>query len=257
VRIVRFEDRFGRHWGRLDGDSVVALEGPPWPVALETKRREPLSRVHLLAPVNPSKIVAVASNYPKHAAEMGKDVPTTPRIFLKPPSAIIGPGVPIQIPPETTRVDPEGELAVVIGARMARVSAADALKGVLGYTVLNDVTCRDFQKADGLFARAKGFDTFCPIGPWIETHLDPSDLALRTIVNDEVRGDGRTSDMYFKVAELLAFVSNVMTLEPGDVLSTGTPPGVAPIVAGDQVAVFIEGIGTLENPVVNREDRAR
>jgi len=256
VRLVRFDDRFGPRWGRLDGDAVVALDGPPWPLVMETDERLPLSSVRLLAPVTPSKIVAVASNYPKHAAEMGKDVPTTPRIFFKPPSAVIGPGDPITIPPGTTRVDPEGELAVVIGRRMHRVTPAEALEGVLGYTALNDVTCRDFQKADGLFARAKGFDTFCPIGPWIETDLDPHDLGLRTIVNGEVRGDGRTSLMVFGIADLLAFVADVMTLEPGDVLSTGTPPGVAPLADGDHVSVWIEGIGTLENPVVDREDRA-
>ena len=176
---------------------------------------------------------------------------------MKPPSSIVGPGAAIQIPPGTTRVDPEGELAVVIGARMSRVSPADAMLGIRGYTILNDVTCRDFQKDDGLFARAKGFDTFCPIGPWIETDLDPANLGIRTTVNGEVRGDGRTSDMYFPIADLLSFISKVMTLEPGDVVATGTPPGVAPIVAGDYVSVWIEGIGMLENPVVDREDRAK
>jgi len=212
--------------------------------------------VRLMAPVTPTKIVAVGSNYPKHAAEMGKEVPEVPRLFLKPPSALIGPGAPILVPPVTVRVDPEGELAAVIGTRLFRATPEEAMAGVLGYTCLNDVTCRDFQRQDGLFTRAKGFDTFCPVGPWVVTGLDPLDLEIRTVVNGEVRARGRTSEMFFPLPTLLAFITQVMTLEPGDVVSTGTPPGVAPIHAGDRVAVEIEGIGILENPVRNREDRA-
>lgn len=255
MKLVRFDDGTGAAWGRLEGDRIAALDGPPWAGGQPLRRTVARNAARLLAPVTPSKIVAVASNYPKHAAEMGKATPRAPRLFLKPPSAVIGPGRPIAIPPATTRVDPEGELAVVIGRRMRRVPASAALDHVLGATALNDVTCRDFQRQDGLFARAKGFDTFCPVGPWIDTDLDPSDLALRTVVNGEVRAEGRTSDMVFDLPALLAFASHVMTLEPGDVLTTGTPPGVAPIQAGDEVSVELEGLEPLVNPVVDREDR--
>jgi len=244
-------------WGRLHGDEAVLLDAAPWEGGTPTGERVEHAGVHLLAPVTPSKIVAVGSNYPKHAAEMGKQVPSVPRIFLEAPSAVIAPGEAIEIPPETTRVDPEGELAVVIGRRLRRAAPDDVPAAIFGYTCLNDVTCRDFQKSDGLFTRAKGFDTFCPVGPWIETEIDASDLEIRTVVNGEVRGDGRTSEMFFGVPALLAFISRIMTLYPGDVVSTGTPPGVAPITAGDQVSVTIEGIGTLSNPVVDREDRDR
>ena len=187
---------------------------------------------------------------------MGKPVPQVPRLFLKPPSAVIGPDVAIEIPPGTERVDPEGELACVIGATLSRATEAECLDAVFGYTCLNDVTCRDFQRADGLFTRAKGFDTFCPIGPWIETELSPDDLSVATEVSGTPRAAGRTSDMVFSTGRLLAFISSVMTLNPGDVVTTGTPPGVAPIHHGDEVHVVIEGIGTLTNPVVNRSDRA-
>ncbi len=257
MRFARFLAEDGPRWARVDGEHLVALDGAPYEGGAPTGARVPLAQATLLAPVTPSKIVAVASNYPKHAAEMGKEVPPRPRLFLKPPSALVGPGAPITIPPETVRVDPEGELAVVIGRRLSRATAADAMAAVFGYTCLNDVTCRDFQKEDGLFARAKGFDTFCPVGPWIDTALDPRDVALHTAVNGEIRAQGRTSDMHFDVPTLLVYISAVMTLEPGDVIATGTPPGVAPIVAGDRVAVFIDGVGTLENPVADREDRAR
>lgn len=255
MRLARaiFEGR--PRWASVVDDQLVWLEGDFAAGFAEVGGHAPLASARLCAPVAPSKIVALASNYPSHAAEMGKPVPAAPRLFFKPPSALIGPGEPIVIPPETVRVDPEGELAVVIGRRMQRVSASAALAHVFGYVAANDVTARDFQKADGLFARAKGFDSFCPIGPWIESDLDPRDLAIETWVNGERRAAGRTSEMVFGIAQTLAYVSSIMTLEPGDVLLTGTPPGVAPIVHGDHVQVRIEGLGALDNPVVDRDDR--
>ena len=201
------------------------------------------------------KIVAIGSNYRDHAAEMGKPVPAIPKIFLKAPSAIIYDGEPIVIPPRTTRVDHEAELAVVIGRRCTRVSAAVALDYVAGYTICNDVTARDFQKEDGVFARAKGFDSFCPLGPALVNELDPSNLGIRCFVNGVVRQASSTIQMVFDVPTLIAFVSDIMTLMPGDVISTGTPAGVGQLHAGDVVTVEIDGIGRLTNPVVNRDDR--
>ncbi|MEC8193608.1 MAG: fumarylacetoacetate hydrolase family protein [Myxococcota bacterium] len=205
--------------------------------------------------MNPSKIVGIGSNYRRHIEEMGRPVPTVPKVFLKPPSAIIGDGDAIQIPPGTDRVDHEAELGIVIGRRMTRVSAADALGFVGGYTAVNDVTARDFQRLDGVFSRAKGFDTFCPVGPRVVTSLDPSDLRIRCFVDGKLRQDGRTSDMIFDVPTILSFVSHIMTLEPGDLVATGTPMGVGPIVPGQTVVVDVEGVGELRNPVVARSDR--
>lgn len=212
----------------------------------------------LLAPVTPTKIIGIGSNYRDHAREMGKPVPTAPKIFLKPPSSLIGSGAAILIPPGTVRVDHEAELGVVIGRRCSRVTAEEAMAYVSGYTVVNDVTARDFQAADGVFARAKGFDTFCPAGPYLVTGLsaaEGSGLAVRARVNGALRQDGDTRDMVFDVATLIAYVSQIMTLEPGDLISTGTPAGVGPLRGGDRVEVEVEGIGILENAVVDRDDR--
>jgi 2-keto-4-pentenoate hydratase/2-oxohepta-3-ene-1,7-dioic acid hydratase in catechol pathway len=206
-------------------------------------------------PHKPTKIVGIGSNYRQHIKEMGKTAPVVPKVFLKPTTALIGPGAPICIPPGTVRVDHEAELGVVIGRRMCRIDAAEALDYVAGYTAVNDVTARDFQRADGVFARAKGFDSFCPVGPVLATDIDPSDLRVRAWVDGELRQDGRTSDMIFDVPRLLEFVSAIMTLEPGDILTTGTPSGVGPLQAGQVVVIEVEGIGRLENPVVNRADR--
>jgi len=205
--------------------------------------------------VRPTKIVGIGSNYRRHIEEMGHDLPRVPKIFLMAPSALIGPGDAIEIPPGTEQVDHEAELGVVIGRQMCRVPAAEALDYVAGYTCVNDVTARDFQRSDGVFARAKGFDTFCPVGPRVVADLDPGDLRVRAWVDGELRQDGRTSDMIFDVPTLLAFVSSVMTLEPGDLLSTGTPMGVGPLHPGCTVTVEVEGIGRLENPVIARADR--
>lgn len=205
--------------------------------------------------MNPSKIVGIGSNYRRHIEEMGRPVPTVPKVFLKPPSAIIGDGDAIRIPPGTQRVDHEAELGIVIGRRMSRVTAAEALAFVGGYTAVNDVTARDFQRLDGVFSRAKGFDTFCPVGPRVVTRLDPSDLRIRCFVDGELRQDGRTSDMIFDVPTILSFVSHIMTLEPGDLVATGTPMGVGPLLPGQTVVVDVEGVGELRNPVVARSDR--
>ena len=252
MRLVRTAET---GWGDLEGSRIWALEGDMSSGFVRTTHWVSLDAVNLLAPVAPSKIVAVAANYPKHAAEMGHEVPAEPRLFLKAPSAIVGPGDFIEIPPATERVDPEGELAVVIGQTLRRATPQSAIKAVFGYTCLNDVTCRDFQKRDGIFGRAKSFDTFCPVGPWVVTDLDPNHLRVTTSVNDQLRADGNTSEMHFSVAELLSFISSVMTLLPGDVVSTGTPPGVAPIHPGDTVEIEVEGIGVLRNRVRARANR--
>ncbi len=202
-----------------------------------------------------TKIVAIGSNYRDHAAEMGKPVPRIPKIFLKAPSAVIYDGEPIVIPPRTTRVDHEAELAVVIGERATRVPRDSAMDIVAGYTICNDVTARDFQLEDGVFARAKGFDSFCPLGPVLVTGIDPSDLAITCSVNGVLRQNSRTSQLVFDIATLIAFVTDIMTLMPGDVISTGTPAGVGPLRPGDTVTVRIEGIGSLSNPVIARDDR--
>lgn len=217
-----------------------------------TGREWPLGQTRLLAPILPSKVVALGRNYADHAAELGNAVPEEPLIFLKPSTSVIGPGAPILLPPSSGRVEFEGELAVVIGRPCRDVSAENAKSVILGYTVANDVTARDLQKADGQFTRAKGFDSFCPLGPWIETELDPADLGVQTELDDELQQDGRTSDMVHSVAAQIEFITAVMTLLPGDVILTGTPAGVGPMTAGQTVSVTVEGIGTLTNPVRNR-----
>jgi 2-keto-4-pentenoate hydratase/2-oxohepta-3-ene-1,7-dioic acid hydratase in catechol pathway len=206
--------------------------------------------VTLQAPCQPTKIVAVGQNYAAHAAELGSAVPPEPILFLKPPSAVIGPGAAIAYPQHLSeQVDHEAELAVVMGRRAYRVRRDEAERYILGYTCANDVTARDLQRRDGQWTRSKSFDTFCPLGPWIVVGLDTSDLAVRCRVNGELRQDGSTRDMVFGVNELVAAISAVMTLLPGDVILTGTPSGIGPLQPGDRVAVEVEGIGVLENHV--------
>lgn len=211
-----------------------------------------LSDVRLLAPVMPSKVVAIGKNYADHAAEMKGEVPSEPLLFLKPSSSIIGPGDAIRLPSISQIVHHEAELAIVISRMCRDVAAEDAMNVVLGYTCANDVSARDLQKSDGQWTRAKGFDTFCPLGPWIETDIDPTDTAIRCCVNDTMTQDGNSGDLVFDVPTLIAAVSAVMTLIPGDVILTGTPAGVGPIVAGDTVYVECGGIGILANPVIAR-----
>jgi 2-keto-4-pentenoate hydratase/2-oxohepta-3-ene-1,7-dioic acid hydratase in catechol pathway len=253
IRYVRVEVNGRDYYARADGNGFYLMTGAPWAGGRELPNLIPDGR--LLAPVQPSKIVCVGSNYRDHAKEMGKEVPDRPKLFLKPPSAVIGPGVPIELPPGTNRVDHEAELGVVIGQRCKRVTADTSLDYVFGYTVCNDVTARDFQRDDVLFARAKGFDSFCPVGPHVVTGLSPNRLAVGCDVNRKVRQQGNTSDMVFSVAQLIAYISHIMTLEPGDLLLTGTPAGVGPMRAGDRVTVSVEGVGAMTNPVVDRSDR--
>jgi 2-keto-4-pentenoate hydratase/2-oxohepta-3-ene-1,7-dioic acid hydratase in catechol pathway len=241
--------------GVLEGDRVHEVKGE-WPAGLSRSGESwPLDRVRLVAPVAaPSKIVGMARNYRKHAEEMGKVVPQEPLIFLKPSSSIIGPGDTIELPPESSRVDYEGELAVVIGRRCSRLGPNEPIEPyIAGYTCLNDVSARDFQKKDGLFARAKGYDTFCPMGPVMETEFDWRKTRLETLVNGERHQYGDSSEMIFAIDAQMRFISNVMTLLPGDVIATGTPEGIGPLAAGDVVEVAIEGIGKLSNPVAMRK----
>jgi len=239
-------------YGLLDGERIIPIaeDHPFGPITPEVSAALPRERVRVLAPCTPSKIVALGRNYRDHAAELGHDVPPEPLIFLKPPSAVIGPDEAIRLPAMSARVDYEGELVVVMGRRAYRLREdEDPLAYVLGYTCGNDVTARDLQQRDGQFTRAKGFDTFAPIGPVIATDLDPTDLRIETRVNGRVRQRARTRDLVFPVPVLIRFIAQVMTLLPGDLIFTGTPAGVGPLFDGDVVEVEIEGIGTLRNPV--------
>ena len=217
-----------------------------------------LADVRLLAPVIPrSKVVAIGKNYAAHAAEMGGELPAEPLMFLKPNTSVVGPGDPVFYPPQTQNLHYEGELAVVIGRICRDVPAEQATDVVFGYTIANDVTARDLQASDGQWSRAKGFDSFCPLGPWIETDLDPHDFeagrAVQTHLNGDLKQDGSTKDLIFDIPTLIAHISSVMTLLPGDVVLTGTPEGVGPMEVGDEVEVSIAGIGTLTNRVVARD----
>jgi 2-keto-4-pentenoate hydratase/2-oxohepta-3-ene-1,7-dioic acid hydratase in catechol pathway len=237
-------------YGIVNGDHVQEIAAAPWSEWNVTGQSFALTEVRLTAPVTPTKIVCVGRNYAAHAAELGNDVPKEPLIFLKPPSSIVGPSEAIVLTRYSQRVEHEGELGLVIGRRCSQLNdREDPLSYVFGYTCVNDVTARDLQKSDVQFTRAKGFDTFCPVGPYIESELSPDDLSVETLVNHEVRQSGRTSLMVFPPAFLVRWISRMMTLEPGDLIATGTPAGVGPLIAGDVVNVRIEGIGVLRNPV--------
>jgi 2-keto-4-pentenoate hydratase/2-oxohepta-3-ene-1,7-dioic acid hydratase in catechol pathway len=238
------------HFGLIEGDNVFEISGVPWGQWSRGAASSRLADVRLLAPVEPSKIVCVGRNYAAHAAELGNEVPKEPLIFLKPPSSIIGPEEPIVLTKYSQRVEHEGELALVIGRRCAHLrDTDDPLSYVLGYTCLNDVTARDLQISDVQFARGKGFDTFCAVGPHIETVLDPANVLVETHVNGARRQSGNTSLMIYPAAYLVRWISRMMTLLPGDLIATGTPAGVGPLVAGDSVEVSVAGIGVLRNPV--------
>lgn len=249
MRRVRYRTFDGVHWGQIEGGRVHQLAGfQGRPTGVEV----PLEDVSLLPPCEPRNIVCVGKNYAKHIAEMGGDAsdpPTEPGLFLKPLGALAGPGDPIPYPDWTSELHYEGELAVVVGSRLHRVRPEEALEGVAGYACAIDVTARDKQRDDLQWARAKGADGFCPVGPWLETDLDPTDVRVRTYLNGELRQDGHTSDLIFSVAEILAHVSSFLTLEPGDLVLTGTPDGVGPMRVGDTVEVEIEGLGSLEATV--------
>jgi 2-keto-4-pentenoate hydratase/2-oxohepta-3-ene-1,7-dioic acid hydratase in catechol pathway len=235
-------------YGIVAGDSVHQTESL-W--SSERGAAYPLAGVRLLAPCRPSKIVCVGRNYADHAKELGNPVPAEPMIFFKPPTSVVGPGEPIVYPRISRFVSYEGELGVVIGRRARFVKADEAEQYIFGYTCVNDVTARDLQKQDGHFTRAKGFDTFCPVGPWIvpKAHVDAARLRVRTILDGDVKQDAPVADMVFSVAAIIEYVTEFMTLEPGDLLATGTPPGVGPMLPGQLVRVEIDGVGVLENPV--------
>jgi 2-keto-4-pentenoate hydratase/2-oxohepta-3-ene-1,7-dioic acid hydratase in catechol pathway len=250
MKIIRYADNEQRaQFGWVLGEEAGAIKGSPY----ENFKREPaemaVSELRLLPPVTPSKIICVGRNYAAHADEHDVEVPEVPLLFLKPPSTIIGPGADIVLPPQSQRVEHEGELAVVVGKRGRWIDPEKAMEHVLGFTVANDVTARDLQRRDKQWTRGKGFDTFCPVGPWIETEFDPADAVVTTSVNGDLRQMGSTRDMVFRVRQLLAYASSIMTLEAGDLLLTGTPSGVGPLVEGDEVVVSVEGLGELRNPV--------
>ncbi|HEX7956637.1 MAG TPA: fumarylacetoacetate hydrolase family protein [Pyrinomonadaceae bacterium] len=255
MKICRFIDPETQRpsFGMIEGEEVFTLRGDLSAGDLSLEGVEPsisLADARLLPPVAPSKVVCVGRNYREHAAELGNPMPAEPLLFLKAPSALVGHEDPIELPPFSERVEHEGELAVVIGRRCARLEPdEDPLAYVLGLTCLNDVTARDLQRKDVQFTRGKSFDTFCPVGPYVVTGLDPSDLLVETRVNGGVRQSGRTSAMAFPVTHLLRYISHAMTLEPGDLIATGTPAGVGPLLDGDVVEVEVEGVGVLRNPV--------
>jgi 2-keto-4-pentenoate hydratase/2-oxohepta-3-ene-1,7-dioic acid hydratase in catechol pathway len=259
VRIARFAHGSGMSFGVVEGEpdagpdalTVAEIDGHPFGRIQFTGQRWALADVRPLSPILPSKVVAVGRNYAEHAAEHGNPVPTEPLLFLKPSTTVIGPHDAIRLPAQSKQVEHEAELAVVIGPPGARrVDRAEAARAIFGYSCANDVTARDLQRNDSQWTRAKGFDSFCPLGPWMVTGLDVSDLEVRCEVNDEVRQLGRTSEMVFDPATLVSYISHIMTLLPGDVVLTGTPAGVGPLADGDTVVVRIGGVGSLSNRVL-------
>ncbi|MBK9924252.1 MAG: fumarylacetoacetate hydrolase family protein [Anaerolineales bacterium] len=252
MRIVRYELKEGKSkpkYGWLLGDKVGEIGGNIFGRYRRQEAETPLADVNLLAPSEPSKIVCVGRNYVEHVKEMGNELPKVPLIFMKPPSSIINPNDTIILPPQSAQVEHEGELVIVIGKRGRHITAEKAKNHIIGYTVGNDVTARDLQKTDDQWTRAKGFDTFCPFGPWIDTEFDPADAVVTVRVNGQMRQMASTRDMVFNVGVLVAYISSVMTLEPGDLIFTGTPSGVGVLKDGDEVSVEIEGLGEIKNKV--------
>jgi 2-keto-4-pentenoate hydratase/2-oxohepta-3-ene-1,7-dioic acid hydratase in catechol pathway len=250
MRIVRFEEAGSVRFGELVEDTIHELDGAPYTSARRTGRRYDRSRVRLRAPVAPSKIIGIGLNYRDHAVEHHVDLPVEPLMFFKAPSALIGPEEAVLLPEAIGTVDLEGELVVVMRRRARHIGPAEAPEHILGYTCGNDVSARDVQKRDRMWpARSKSFDTFAPVGPWIETTVDPGKLQLRTRINGQLRQNGNTADMVFGAFDLVSFLSHVMTLEPGDCIFTGTPAGVSPITPGDRIEIEVEGIGILANDV--------
>jgi 2-keto-4-pentenoate hydratase/2-oxohepta-3-ene-1,7-dioic acid hydratase in catechol pathway len=256
VRIIRFELQGAPRWGVVDPEGIVhAASGEPFVDLRPGEAVGPLDEVRLLAPATPRTIVCVGRNYVEHAAEFGNPVPEQPLLFLKPAAAVTAPGDPIVYPALSRRVDPEAELAVVIGRPAHRVAARDAFGVIGGYLCGNDVTARDIQKADGQWTRGKGFQTFCPLGPWVETSYDPSDVRVTCTVNGDRRQDGRTKDLIFDIPFLIEYITRFTRLDRGDVVMTGTPEGVGPVQVGDEITVEVEGLGALANPVVAEDGR--
>jgi 2-keto-4-pentenoate hydratase/2-oxohepta-3-ene-1,7-dioic acid hydratase in catechol pathway len=249
MRICRFSKAGRQTYGIVDGQEVRALTAEPWAGGLPEGPTLTLAEVDLLAPVCPSKVVCVGRNYRAHARELGNEVPKEPLVFIKPSTAVIGPNAPIRVPEASREVHYEAELALVIGRTVTRATAVQAREAIYGWTCLNDVTARDIQRAEQHFTRAKSFDSFCPIGPLVETSLDLADLTVTCRLNGEQRQRGFARDMVIDPFALVAFISQVMTLLPGDVVSTGTPEGVGPMSRGDWVEVEVSGVGVLKNPV--------
>lgn len=241
-----------RHFAVLDGDAAHLLDRAPWLGGARTGRQVALAEARRLCPVQPTKIIGIGRNYSAHAKELGNEVPEEPLLFLKPPSSLLDPFGTVLLPPQSERVEHEAELGVVIGKRATSVSEADALDHVFGYTCVADITARDLQRKDKVFARAKGFDTFCPVGPEIVTGLDPSALDVVCRVNGATKQQGNTRDMIFPVARIVSYLSHIMTLEPGDLIATGTPEGVGPLADGDRLEIEIPAIGVLEVKVGRR-----
>lgn len=250
MRIVRYQIKNDSpRYGWILEDKIGPIEGYIFGDYRRQEAEIPLASAHLLAPAQPSKIICVGKNYAEHAKEMDSELPKVPLIFLKPPSSIINPGESIVLPSQSQQVEYEAELVAVIGKRGRNVIAEEAQNYIYGYTIGNDITARDLQHTDGQWTRSKGFDTFCPFGPWIETEYDPADSVITCKVSGQPRQMASTRDMIFNVSTLTAFISSVMTLEPGDIIFTGTPAGVGPLKPGDVVEVEIEGLGKLSNPV--------
>ena len=251
MKLVRFAAPGNPHpaCGIVLNDEVAELEGDLFSSPARQRARYPLSRVKLLPPCSPTKIVAIGLNYGDHARELGFPIPDEPIIFLKPPTAIIGPGDAIVYPRASSQVGFEAELGIVIKDRISSIKPGEAYGHILGYTCANDVTARDLQKKDGQWTRAKSFNTFCPIGPWIETDLDPGDLLVESYLNGERKQSSRTSQLIFRIDQLVSFISGIMTLHPGDLIITGTPAGIGPMQPGDEVEVRVEGIGSLRKTV--------
>ena len=253
MKFVRYQDGSSDGWGIVEGDSVTAVLGDPITGWTKRNRTLALADLSILPPASPTKVICVGLNYKLHAEESGMEVPKEPMLFLKPPTAIIGPEEGVIYSHLTTQLDYECELAIIIGKAAHRISVADAPGVVAGYTCANDVSARDLQRADGQWARAKGMDTFCPLGPVLVNEIDPVGLRIQTILNGEVKQDSNTADMVFKPDFIVHYVSQAFTLFPGDVIITGTPSGIGPMQVGDRVEVVIENIGTLANPIVAPE----
>ncbi|MCC6260182.1 MAG: fumarylacetoacetate hydrolase family protein [Anaerolineales bacterium] len=250
MRIIRYQnDGDEPKYGWILEDKVGEIQGNIFGEYRRREARTPIAELKLLPPCTPSKIICVGRNYVEHAKELGNEIPKTPLLFFKPPSAVIANGEQIFLPPQSAQVEHEAELVVVIGQRAKNVIAETAKEYIFGYTIGNDITARDLQKTDGQWTRAKGFDTFCPFGPWIDTDFDASDAVVTCRVNGQMRQMASTRDMLFSVSTLIAYISSIMTLEPGDLIFTGTPAGVGTLKIGDVVDVEIEGLGKLSNPV--------
>ena len=253
MKLVRYQQGEATHWGYLDGQQVGPITGDIFGEFSRGRKKVPLAQLKLLAPCQPGKIVGLAQNFFDRVRESGAPAPELPTLFLKPPSSVIGPDEPIRLPPQSQQVEHGAELAVVIGKAARWLPPEEALAHVLGYTCANDLAARDLIDADRLWARGKGFDTFCPLGPCIATGLDPAELLITCRVNGETRQMSSTHDMLFSVSKIIAFVSSIMTLVPGDVILSGTPSGSGLLNPGDVVEVEIEGIGKLKNPVKAEE----